>query len=262
MTDTESIIKFTTFDGLRLEGTLSVPSGKPIAAGLLVHGITSNREEWGLYSGMASSLAKFGVATFRFDFRCHGIDPTPMEQLSLGGILNDIDAAYSTLRKAVGSTHKSFVFASSFGGGVSAIWAKQHSKEIDLCFLCAPVIDYVADIAKSAGDWKEMLRRDGAIDYAGNLLGRPLANEAPHYGADIAFASPMVPILIFHGTEDSDVPISLSRRYASLSENCDLIEIEGAEHGLVNPENSDSSDPRTQANFQTVYQRVREVIVG
>lgn len=39
-----------------------------------------------------------------------------------------------------------------------------------------------------------------------------------------------VPVLVFHGTDDSTVPIETSRRFAAESEHVELIEVEGAEH--------------------------------
>lgn len=39
-----------------------------------------------------------------------------------------------------------------------------------------------------------------------------------------------VPVLVFHGTDDSSVPIETSRRLAEASNLVELVEVEGAEH--------------------------------
>src|SRR5690242_21923875 len=86
--------RFRSYDGTQLEGTLarpSCPEGRPLA--LLVHGITSSRNEYGLFSGLAAHLLQKDILSFRFDYRCHGVNQQPMEALTLSGIVNDIEAA-------------------------------------------------------------------------------------------------------------------------------------------------------------------------
>ena len=73
----ESKHTFVSYDGTMLEGTMSVPDGRCEQLALLVHGITSSRDELGLFSGLAEHLNDKGVASFRFDYRCHGINTQP-----------------------------------------------------------------------------------------------------------------------------------------------------------------------------------------
>ena len=84
---------FRSRDGVLLSGTLTRPAS---ARGLvlLIHGVHGDREEHGFYGDISEELLKHGLASFRFDWRCHGVDAArPIQELSLAGILNDIDAA-------------------------------------------------------------------------------------------------------------------------------------------------------------------------
>lgn len=258
MIETDEV--FTSYDGLTLHGTYSRPPAQVRAAALLVHGITANREEWGFYTRMAAYMADLGAATLRFDYRCHGVDTTPFDQLSLSGIVNDIDAAHSHLVKRSGAALPTYIMGTSFGGGLSAFWAARHPGALKGLFLCAPVISYEDDVRKTAGPWQEPLARSGHVDYVGHLLGRPLINEMPYINGINALASPPCRVVIFHGDADSDVPIESSRRYVGSSGLVSLIVVEGAEHGFVVPGDGDATAPGTLANHQFVYQHMREIM--
>ena len=79
----ESSQSFTSYDGLVLHGTLTMPESAPRSAALLVHGITSDRNELGFYERMSHVLAINGIASFRFEYRCHGENGLSMAQMSL-----------------------------------------------------------------------------------------------------------------------------------------------------------------------------------
>src|SRR5258705_8342965 len=89
----ERKIRFRSFDGTSLDGTYADTEKKGNDLAILVHGITSSRDEFGLFSGLAEHLSTVGVSSFRFDYRCHGKSDLPMESMTLSGIVNDIEAA-------------------------------------------------------------------------------------------------------------------------------------------------------------------------
>lgn len=118
----ETRLRFQSFDGTALEGTFARATGESNRLAILVHGITSSRDEFGLFSGLATHLAAAGVSSIRFDYRCHGKSTLPRESMTLAGIVNDIQAAAET---AVAHTSASYLYivGMSFGGGLSAFWA-------------------------------------------------------------------------------------------------------------------------------------------
>ena len=66
-------VQFSSFDGIGLEGTLLKPTSTVQASSLMIHGITADRHEWGTFDFLAQMLAEHGIASLRFDYRCHGI---------------------------------------------------------------------------------------------------------------------------------------------------------------------------------------------
>src|SRR5687768_1733585 len=119
----EKKIKFLSYDGYKLEGTL-LNAEKEKGAALFVHGITSSRDELGFHSDYAKYLGEHGISSLRFDLRYHEVEGTVLNKLTLCGILNDIEAAFVALKDNVSKELKSFfIVGTSFGGGLAAYWA-------------------------------------------------------------------------------------------------------------------------------------------
>jgi uncharacterized protein len=234
-------LKFASRDGLRLHGTLAIPSGKVAGIMLMVHGITSDRSEWGIFDLVAEEVAKDGIASLRFDFRGHGASSLDQNLISLGGILSDIISAWAELENRIdagGLQLKRFTLGSSYGGGLSYSAASRIGR-IDRAFLIAPVFNYLTDLENCAPKWYSELKRKDHLRYNDLKLGRPLANEAMYFDP---LAGSAVPATIFHGTLDADVAIELSREAATRCPNLELVSVEGAGHVLNVPDDYDLED--------------------
>jgi alpha-beta hydrolase superfamily lysophospholipase len=242
-------LDFNSLDGASLQGTLMIPDAPPKAFLLFVHGITSSREEWGIFERLANTLASAAVGSFRFDYRCHGYNSLPFTELSLYGILSDIDAAWKaasrhpSLSDTIGALPL-LVCGSSFGGGLVYRWASTHGN-VRHAFLLAPVFDYWADITKTAPDWKSDLINHNTIDYAGRRLARTILHEAKYFQTVGSAGSQPVPALICHGTADDDVPIAMSQAVAFAHAHIELCPIEGAAHVLAVPGDLDMVLPES-----------------
>ncbi len=252
-------LQFSSFDGLELSGTLEYPLESPRARVLMLHGMSADREEWGLFTLLAEELLAHRIASLRVDYRCHGkAAALPTQDLTLTGVINDIDAAYAELYKSTDSkAAPSFLVAASFSGGVAAHWASCLATEPVGVFLCYPVLDYLADLSKTAGDWRGQLRESDTFEYAGMRLGRALANEAKYFSIESAARESSAALTILHGDSDTDVPIEYSRRLVALVAQAELIEIKGADHGF-SPLGLDADDDAAAANLAHVV----SVIVG
>ncbi len=248
---TETTESFTSYDGLTLYGIYRKPTDTIRAAMLLVHPITASKE---FYEDEANFYAGHGIATLRFDYRCHGADQTPMQELSLCGIVNDIDAAFSHLGKLVGDkVQHRYLMGVSFSGGLTAYWAFHNADRLSRLFLWAPVINYEDDMAHDAGDWVKSLQEHGHVNYPGGRpLGRPLMNEMKYINGIQALSSPKVPVLIFHGDKDDNVPISSSQKYCKPDADCELIVIKGGGHMLDVP----GDDEQTEKNHISVFEEI------
>ena len=254
--------RFRSYDGIKLEGTLAGPddpSGQPIV--LLVHGITSSRNEYGLFSGLAAHLAREGIQSFRFDYRCHGVNKQPMESLTLAGIVNDIEAAAASAITQT-DTPRIHVVGMSFGGGLSAYWAATTQKMVSSVVMMAPVIDYEEDVLGQHGllvngiikeSYQQLLQKQRFLEIDGIRYGLALLNELRFISGIEGIRRLKCPSLILHGDEDTIVPYASSKRFVKLNPRCKLINIAGTDHGFGVEDDEDLSSPETKLKHREVF---------
>jgi len=263
----ESKHRFRSYDGTELEGTLMPARLDRETLVLMVHGITSSRDEFGLFSGLASELAEDGVPSFRFDFRCHGVSTIPMERMTLAGVVNDIEAAAAC---SIGLTEKTnvVVVGMSFGGGLAAFWGATTAKSILGIVMFAPVIDYQEDTLGKDGvtegliaqPFRDELNAKEFVEIEGVRYGRALINEIPYINGLEGIKRASCDVLIVHGDADSVVPYDSSERFAHLNSRCRLVNIPGTDHGFGVEGDEDLDWPETKAKHREVFQLVRNFI--
>lgn len=252
-------VKFASLDSLRLHGTLTRPAVDALGLMLMVHGITSDRSEWGIFDMLADEVAKEGVASLRFDFRGHGHSSLNEELITLAGIMSDITAAWQELESAAGAANvRRYIVGSSFGGGLAYAAASRDGR-FDRAFLVAPVFDYLADIDHCAPKWRSDLKRKDHFKYNHLTLGRALANEALYLEP---LAGPAVPTTIFHGTKDTDVVIDLSRAVAARHPGIELVEIKGAGHVMNVPDDYDLENEKSWDYVRSMVGDIRRAVRG
>ncbi len=260
----KSKIKFQSYDGYKLDGTFQDAAHEEIAVVLFVHGITSDRDELGFHSDMAVYLAKQGVASFRFDYRFHGVREKSLENLSLAGVINDIDSAYEAMKGKAMFTSKAFVVGTSFGGGLVAYWADHFNKtEIKKIILNAPVIDYEDDVLvrnnlKINGSLSpkaiKQLNTKGYVNSSGIHFGRNLINELKYINGIEALKRLGSKVWIFHGKDDDDVPLSSTLKFKTNQTGLTIVPNVG--HGFGIDIDEDLDHPETKAIHQKIYQDV------
>ena len=266
----ERPVRFSSYDGTSLEGTYSggEPTGDAVA--ILVHGITSSRDEFGLFSGLAEHLALQGVPSLRFDYRYHGVDKGPMQELTLSGIVNDIEAAAKVALSQVEGT-RVHVVGMSFGGGLSAFWAATTRIRVASVVMLAPVIDYEEDvlgqhgaIANGAlsGSAAARLKQFGYLEMDDIRYGPALLNELRYITGLEGLKRLGCRSLIIHGDSDSVVPYSSSQRAAEIHERCDLINIEGTDHGFAVGDDEDLTSKETKAKHREVFGLISGFLSG
>ena len=257
----ESNFRFRSYDGTVLEGTHCGNHGKSETVAVLVHGITSSRDELGLFSGLAEHLSSEGMPSIRFDYRCHGISKRPIEEMTLCGIVNDIEAAARAgLEKSKAS--RVCVVGMSFGGGLSAYWASVTRMLVSGVVMLAPVIDYEEDVlgqhgALVDGELSEeatgVLHKHGFVEMDDIRYGRALVNELRFITGTEGLRRLECDALIIHGDADSIVPFSSSERFAQMHERCELINIPGTDHGFGVGDDEELSSPETKEKHREVW---------
>ncbi len=258
--------QFRSYDGTLLEGTLAAGEGSLNTVVLLVHGITSSRDEFGLFKGFAEHLAREGAPSFRLDYRCHGVNKQPMESLTLSGIVNDIEAA-ATCALAQTRASRVHVVGMSFGGGVSAFWAARTKNIVSSVVLLAPVIDYEEDVLGQHGllsgstidkRSQRLLEKQGFLKIDGIRYGSALLNELRYISGIEGIPRLKCNSLIVHGDSDTVVPYASSERFVKLHPGCRLVNIPGTDHGFGVEDDEDLSSPETKAKHQEVFRIISD----
>ncbi|MBX2980268.1 MAG: alpha/beta fold hydrolase [Flavobacteriales bacterium] len=265
---TEETIKFSSYDGYKLEGTMQ-RAAKEKAALLFVHGITSSRDELGFHSDYANYLAENGVSSFRFDYRFHGVHETTLEELTLSGIVNDVSAAYTALAEGVKrSTKRFFLVGTSFGGGLAAYWVDTTRQEqIRKVILNAPVLNYQNDVLERNKLVTEkgltpaavrQLDKHGFLKSSGIRFGRALINELPYVNGIQALSNLGSRVVIFHGSDDEDVPLTSSKKHKSPKTRLEIIK--GVGHGFGIEIDEDLNHPETKLIHRGIYKTALGII--
>src|ERR1700733_13947703 len=246
---------FRSLDGIRLRGTLVVPSGAS-AATVLVHGGGVTRHEGGFFTRLASALGEADVSSLRFDFRGHGESEGRQEDLTISGVVNDIRSATEHLRTKTNSRQVNLI-GPSFSGGISAYYASRYPDQVERLVLFNPLLNYKkrfiddklywADdhISDEAGD---ELTRDGFLPHSPTFkLGRALLNEVFYIQPNLALSQVTAPTLIVHGTRDTFVPVDSSRAAVTgMAGVASLVEVEGAQHGFAVHDDPQYQNPQTR----------------
>ncbi len=108
---------------------------------ILSHGITSEKNEDGIYSRLAETKLAAHFDSIRFDFRGHGESALSSRESTISGEILDLMAVFGWARRQ--QYRRVFHLATSFGGSITLLAAQC----FDLSFLSAvafwsPVIDY------------------------------------------------------------------------------------------------------------------------
>lgn len=249
-------VKFRSHDGLTLRGTVVTPSDRVDAVAVLVHGGGVTRHEGGFFTRLAAGLAEAGVGSLRFDLRGHGQSEGRQQELTLAGVLADIDAAVREANARFPGLPVNLV-AASFSGGISAYYSVAHPAAVRQLVLINPLLNYRKRFIDDKPYWHDgqidqeagaKLAADGYIDHNPTFkLGRPLLNEVFYFRPNESLDELSLPVLVVHGTADTFIPVDSSRDLArSLGDCARLLEIEGAQHGIAVPDDPGYLDPRTQ----------------
>jgi uncharacterized protein len=250
-------VEFRALDGLRLRGTLLVPSSVRGPAVVLVHGGGVTREEGGFFARLASGLAEAGLPSLRFDFRAHGDSEGQGEDLTIAGVANDIRAAIINVREMTGSGPVSLIGA-SFGGGISAFFAARYPDQVSRLVLFNPLLDYKKRFIDDKPEWDgdqiseqagQKLTAQGFLAHSPAFkLSRALLNEIFYLNPRQALSELTAPTLLVHGTRDTFVPVESSRAAAGQITRAEgqLIEIDGAQHGFAVHDDPLYREPQTQ----------------
>jgi len=231
-------IFFKSGDGTSLCGVWQEPEIKTNKAIILVHGITANKDESGIFIELSESLKSKGYAVFRFDFRGSGESEGKSVDITIKKEKDDLSAAFSIVENA--GYKKIGLLGASFGGGITALWSAINQDKILALCLWNPVLNYDHCFLNPVTDWLKNRNQKIFSDFKKQgwstlgsqnfVIGKNLFDEMAMLFPYQELKKIKKPILIIHGDQDGKVPVEDSQEYAKDVGN--FILIKGSDHGF------------------------------
>jgi acetyl esterase/lipase len=194
---------------------------------VLLHGGFWRREYDRVHVGpMADGLVRAGYAVATPEYARTGAGggwPSTFDDVALG-----VSRLPTLIGKAAGAGGPLLVGHSA--GGQLVLWCAATG--------LPPVYAGVLALAPVA-DLAEGFRLDLDDGAVADLLGGSPDDVPDRYAATdpCALPAPAIPVVLVHGTDDTQVPLDLSRRYAAHVPSAELRVLEGAGHfGLIDPQ--------------------------
>lgn len=145
-----------TKDGLRLQTRRWLPDEPPIAAILIVHGIS---EHSGRYARLASELMMHRIAIYSYDQRGHGrSEGTRVYVDSFDEFVADLSSVHSTVKEQTQDIPL-FLYGHSLGGLVVAKYIVDHTPEVDGVIFSSPALKIPDDLSPFLQKMARLLSR-------------------------------------------------------------------------------------------------------
>ncbi len=236
-----SKIIFKNKSGLKLAGIWYVPKEKTDKAVILAHGITADKDEFGIFVELAELFKNNGFAVFRFDFRGHGESEGKSVDMTLTGEMEDLEVALNEVKnrdyKNIG------LLGASFGGGISTLFVSDYQTEFKCLCLWNPTLNYhhcylsptKTSIRKFKAHIKNDIAKQGWAYLYGNTfkIGKALLEEMKYLFPYKALKKIGIPTVIIHGDKDSSVPYEDSQKYIqNLKGIHEFVSIKGSGYGF------------------------------
>lgn len=236
-------------DGLQLCGIFNNYLGKNAKGNiLLVHGVINDKDEDGNFTNLAKQFSELGYNTFRFDFRGHGDSEGNSEDVTIEGELKDLENSIKKYDQLLEIESKFIIIASSFGAVSSILYTSTHEERIEKLVLWNPVLDFEKTFLKAETPWGKTffnekgyseLKKKGYITVPKTdfRFGKKLIEEFGTIKPYQILSTFTIPVLTIHGTEDTSVPYSVSKKYGVPNELSSFITHQ-SDHCFVGIENT------------------------
>jgi pimeloyl-ACP methyl ester carboxylesterase len=209
---------------------------------VLSHGITTNKDEDGVYSKFAESVLAPAFDSVRFDFRGHGESTLPTDQVTVAGEILDFMAVVKWARQQ--GYERIYHVATSFGASVTLL-SIAHFPLSDFAAVVFwnPVISYINTFIRPTVPWaKEFFdhKSDTELAYRKGIritetdftIGPKMVMELLSMRPDSTSWPGSTPLLIAHGDRDSCVPLKDAAEYCARNKGSKLTTIPGVDHGF------------------------------
>ncbi len=233
-----------TPDGVALDATIVRAAASGARLIVLVHGITVDKEEEGMFRRLATALAGAGFDSLRFSFRGHGHSSLLSVDMTISGEMTDLKSVVGYAESRLGGVHAAV--ASSFGAVSTSLLGKYLQGRIQKLVLWNPVLNLDKTFIHPSVSWgvKNFTGKNVVDVYQdGSFLiddefrvGLVFWEELHNFRPDLALTSTDFPVLILHGDQDTYVPFATSAELARSRPRTDLINVASSDHGFSTPE--------------------------
>lgn len=235
-------------DGLRLEAAVHPAAGGPGGTVVLVHGITVDMDEGGMFVRLADGIAASGLTAVRFSFRGHGRSGGTQEGVTIAGEMLDLQAVLAQAERV--RPGPLFIVAASFGAVPTLLSLPYLEDHLAGLVLWNPVLDLAGTFLAPELPWglenfaaaRRQLSEQGYLTVDGEFrLGRVLFEEFGRYDPVSRFLASERPALVIHGDRDTYVSYDIARDAAAARRNCRFYPITGSDHGFDSREREDEA---------------------
>jgi alpha-beta hydrolase superfamily lysophospholipase len=255
------VFSFASLDGVMLEGAYHRSRvGDARGAIVQAHGITADMDEGGMFVQLAARLAAAGFDVLRFSFRGHGRSGGTQTGMTIAGEMLDLQAALTALTDR--SSAPVSIVAASFSAASTCLVLPYLDEQLQALVLWNPTLDLRRTFIEPELPWGQRnfnasavarLKSDGFFLLDGEYrIGRALYEELKAFRPLERFVASPLQSAIVHGDRDTYVPYDVSARAAEQHRQCELITIEGADHGF-DPDKEDDAIAATVAWLDRVY---------
>lgn len=233
-------MRLESLDRVALDAAFHPAGDDARGAVLQAHGITADMDEGGMFVRLAQRLSEGGFDVLRFSYRGHGRSGGTQQGVTISGEMLDLQAAIDALETR--SRAPLTIVAASFGAVSACLLLPYYQHRLRALVLWNPVLDLRRTFVHPELPWgqrnfgpeaRRELVESGRFLLDGTFeLGRALYEEFLAFDPLDSFLRSRVRAAIVHGDRDTSVPYDVSKDAAARRPACDLITIDGAEHGF------------------------------
>jgi uncharacterized protein len=265
----EPLEKEITFGHGGTATQISIPGSRTLA--ILLHGMCVDRDEFGgFYLAVARHLAQIGISSVRFDFAGHGTRSDEIAKFSIAGQFQDCCELLDDLilsNKGGDEIEQIIPIGTSFGSPPAVFLSNHYHYLVDRVVLVSPVLDYNETFIDPIAEWgienfgrkrlfsheSEFLEIDGGFKFPVRLFYEmELIEPLRHLSASHAR------FLIFHGEQDSMVPVGPAKLAASGKTNVFLRSPPSMDHGPIDVGDPDGNGPKSAKLLEDILSEIGE----
>lgn len=228
----EKLIVFKNKKGKQLVGILHLPKGeKKFPLVIICHGLGADKSRRRLVR-LARILRNAGIAVFRFDFEGHGDSEGDLENVTVGGQVQDLESALNHILRFKNLDKDRMAFVSeSLGAVTTAVCVVKQKLKTKTLVFWAPAFNQKELILcwhakKGIKKWE----KDGYIIRKDKKFGTDYLKENKEKDYTSLLSRVQVPVLIIHGAMDETVPIRFSQEIAKKHKSVKFLIYPKAEH--------------------------------